>query len=81
MSTEAIDAAIRNIKPGGTITIVDFWDQRELPSWFRALFRWWLGRYNVLHGRMIAEYIERVHETSEITPIFGRYSFMARIVK
>lgn len=78
---EALDAAIRNLKPGGTITIVDFWDQHDLPSWFRALFRWWLGRYNVLHGRMIADYVGRVHESVEITPIFRRYAFLARIVK
>jgi len=44
---EALVAALRNLKPGGILYIVDFWDQRELPSWFRALLRKWLQIFGV----------------------------------
>lgn len=50
----ALDAAWNRLKPGGSLHIVDFWDQSGWPTWFaRALRRWleWFGvhfRYELL---------------------------------
>jgi S-adenosylmethionine-diacylgycerolhomoserine-N-methlytransferase len=38
----AIEAALANLRPGGRMLIVDFWDQRELPGVFAAGLKRWL---------------------------------------
>lgn len=39
--------AVAHLVPGGELHIVDFGDQRDLPSWFRAALYTWLGWYHV----------------------------------
>jgi S-adenosylmethionine-diacylgycerolhomoserine-N-methlytransferase len=39
--------AVTHLAPGGELHIVDFGDQRELPSWFKAALYTWLGWYHV----------------------------------
>lgn len=39
--------AVAHLAPGGELHIVDFGDQRDLPSWFRAALYTWLGWYHV----------------------------------
>ena len=34
---ESIENAISNLKPGGLLYIVDFYDQKDLPGWFQTL--------------------------------------------
>ena len=45
----AIDRALTALKPGGALHVVDFWDQAELPGWFRAVLVRWLRLFHVEH--------------------------------
>ena len=42
---EAVDAALRNVKPGRALYVVDFWDQGGWPRWFRKLLKQWLKMF------------------------------------
>ena len=39
----AMDAAMASLRPGGTLLIVDFWDQKDLPRVFAAGLKKWLA--------------------------------------
>ncbi len=45
----AIEAALANLKPGGQMVIVDFWDQADLPGWFAAGLKKWLALFHVFY--------------------------------
>jgi S-adenosylmethionine-diacylgycerolhomoserine-N-methlytransferase len=44
---EALIAAFKAVKPGGSLHIVDFGEQRQLPSAFRSGLRAWLRKFSV----------------------------------
>ncbi len=44
---EALRNVLENLKPGGDLYIVDFWDGKGLPAWFNWLRVWWLGLFKV----------------------------------
>ena len=55
---EALRAAFANLKPGGTLLIVDFWDQRDLPPLIaagvkRCLALWRAGYRPDIHDALI----------------------------
>lgn len=43
----AIGAGLAALKPGGSLHIVDFGGQAELPRWFKGMLRAWLARFHV----------------------------------
>lgn len=78
---EALAVALRNLKPGGTLYIVDFWDQGELPKWFRAMLQKWLDAFGV-HFR--PELLVHLQELSQSVPgtltlhsVARRYAYIA----
>jgi S-adenosylmethionine-diacylgycerolhomoserine-N-methlytransferase len=44
---DTIDAALRALRRGGSLHIVDFGEQRRLPAWFGKALRLWLARFHV----------------------------------
>jgi S-adenosylmethionine-diacylgycerolhomoserine-N-methlytransferase len=44
---KTIEAALAALKPGGSLHIADFGQQRRLPVWFRYGLRTWLKRFHV----------------------------------
>lgn len=46
---EALDNALAQLRPGGTLHVVDFGDAAGLPAWFRRLLGWWLDKFHVAH--------------------------------
>lgn len=44
---KTIEAALSALKPGGSLHIADFGQQRKLPVWFRSGLRSWLKRFHV----------------------------------
>jgi S-adenosylmethionine-diacylgycerolhomoserine-N-methlytransferase len=44
---KTIEAALAALKPGGSLHIADFGQQRRLPVWFRYGLRSWLKRFHV----------------------------------
>lgn len=43
----ALEAALDCVAPGGSLHVVDFGDQADLPGWFRLGLRAWLARFHV----------------------------------
>lgn len=81
----AIDNALANLKPGGTLFIVDFYDQAELPQVFRRALKWWLGKFQVQFRPELAEYLEDLRANGKgrfsIQPLYRRYSYLAEFKK
>ena len=82
---ESIDNALRNLKSGGELYIVDFYDQADLPAPFRGFLKWWLSKF---HVQFWPELITHLHSLEDrgavslrIEPLFRRYSFIARMKK
>jgi S-adenosylmethionine-diacylgycerolhomoserine-N-methlytransferase len=79
----ALDAAMANLKPGGRIYIVDFWDQAELPRWFASLLTRWLALFHVHYRPELMAHLEklaaegRCHLTVE--PVARRYAYIGTI--
>jgi S-adenosylmethionine-diacylgycerolhomoserine-N-methlytransferase len=82
---QAVGAALRNLKPGGTLYIVDFWDQRGLPRWFRALLQHWLTLFHVHHRPELLEHLRARAASGEGTlhlePLARHYAYLARFQK
>jgi len=79
---DALDAALRNLKPGGSIYIVDFWDQRDLPWAFRSLLKKWLRLFHVVHRPEVMSHLEILASAGKgelhLEPVARRYAYIAR---
>jgi S-adenosylmethionine-diacylgycerolhomoserine-N-methlytransferase len=82
---ESIENALANLKPGGTLYIVDFYDQKDLPVPFRAFLKWWLAKFHVQFWEGLMSYLQTIDErdlgTLTLKPLFKRYSFIGEITK
>jgi len=78
---ETIDHAGALLAPGGSLHIVDFGDQQELPVAFRFALRRWLQLFSV-HPRVTLEadliaFARRRALSLEFVPLYRRYAFLA----
>jgi S-adenosylmethionine-diacylgycerolhomoserine-N-methlytransferase len=82
---ESLKNALANLKSGGTLYIVDFYDQKDLPAPFRKFLKWWLAKFHVQFWEGLMSYLQTIEErdlgTLTIKPLFKRYSFIAEIRK
>jgi len=81
----AIEAALDNLRPGGLLLIVDFWDQRDLPGFFAAGLKRWLSLFHVhyrpeVHAALVELGGSGRAEVS-FESICRRYAYLATIVK
>lgn len=80
---DALEAALQNLKPGGVLYIVDFWDQAELPNWFRGLLKRWLTLFHVQFRAELLDYLEvlRVRHGAvlNVRSIHRRYAYIATL--
>jgi len=78
---ETIEHAVALVAPGGSLHIVDFGDQRGLPSAFRVCLRRWLELFSV-HPRVTLEadlvaFVQARSLTLDFAPLYRRYAFLA----
>jgi S-adenosylmethionine-diacylgycerolhomoserine-N-methlytransferase len=82
---EAMHAAFDNVKCGGWVHIVDFWDQAKLPMFFRIALQWWLSMFHVKHEAELLAYIHTIEAIEEkpirIDSILGNYAFKTKLQK
>jgi S-adenosylmethionine-diacylgycerolhomoserine-N-methlytransferase len=82
---ESIDNALRNLKPGGELCIVDFYDQADLPAPFRRFLRWWLSKFHVQFWPELIPHLRSLEQSGvvslQIESLFRSYSFIARMKK
>jgi Methylase involved in ubiquinone/menaquinone biosynthesis len=82
---ESIENALANLKSGGTLYIVDFYDQKDLPAPFRKFLKWWLAKFHVQLWEGLINYLQTFEERGigklRVQSLFRRYSFIAEIQK
>ncbi|WP_420405572.1 class I SAM-dependent methyltransferase [Nisaea sp.] len=81
----ALDRAAALLRPGGTLHIVDFGDQRGMPDWFRRLLFAWLGWFHVAHRPGIRTWVEDRAEAAEMEvrarALAGHYAELFRLMR
>lgn len=81
----ALEAAIANLRPGGTLLIVDFWDQQGLPRWFAAGLKRWLSLFHVHYRPEVHAAIEDLGRSGRADVSFEsvgrRYAYIATLTK
>ena len=82
---ESIENALVNLKSGGELFIVDFYDQADLPKPFQRLLKWWLSKFHVQFWSVLMPYLDSLERSGSasrlVRPLFRRYSFIARLKK
>jgi len=81
----AIDAAMANLRPGGHLLIVDFWDQKDLPGVFAAGLKRWLAMFHVHYRPEVHDAIVELGTSGrgevEFESVARRYAYIASIQK
>tara|TARA_E500000305_G_scaffold42160_1_gene32514 strand:- start:5488 stop:6210 length:723 start_codon:yes stop_codon:yes gene_type:complete len=81
----SLERAVTLLRPGGTLHIVDFGDQRGMPGWFRKLLFAWLAWFHVEHRPGIRLWVERQAEggnlTVSATSLAGHYADLFKLRK
>ncbi len=82
---ESIENALANLKNGKSFYIVDFYDQRNLPVWFRKILQNWLKQFHVEYPKDLIPFLQESEEKNigklSVKPIFKSYSFIAEFTK
>lgn len=82
---ESLENALRNLKSGGSLYIVDFCDQKDLPAWFRKLLQNWLRQFHVRYPAELIPFLENLEKQGagklKITPLYRRYALVAEFRK
>ncbi|MFN0011354.1 MAG: class I SAM-dependent methyltransferase [Phycisphaerales bacterium] len=82
---EAVEEGWRLLAPGGTLHVVDFWDQAGFPAWFQRLLRWWLGLFHVAPNPELVAHLQalaaREGARCTLRPLIGRYALCATITR
>lgn len=78
---KSVERALLALAPGGSLHIVDFGQQEQLPGWFRSLLQGWLTRFHVTpraNLRYVLENLAGSHDaTLEFEPIARGYAWRA----
>lgn len=78
---QAIDAALANLRPGGGLYAVDFWDQASWPAWLRSTLQARLARYRVRYHPEMLAYLRRLESREpgvlHLESVFHHYAFFA----
>ncbi|PAW76346.1 MAG: hypothetical protein B9S32_15340 [Verrucomicrobia bacterium Tous-C9LFEB] len=81
----ALEAGLANLKSGGTLYIVDFWDQGDLPAWFGKMLRGWLKKFHVAHRPELLTQLRAWEEkdlgTLTVQSVARRYAYIAKFQK
>jgi S-adenosylmethionine-diacylgycerolhomoserine-N-methlytransferase len=61
----AADHALTQLKPGGTIHVVDFGDQEGMPGWFKKLLGGWLAQFHVRFRPEVRAHFEALERAGQ----------------
>lgn len=82
---ESLENALRNLKAGKSLYIVDFYDQKNLPVWFQKTLKSWLKQFHVKYPKELIPFLENLERQGfgrlKITPLYRRYSLIAEFRK
>lgn len=81
----ALRNALGNLKTGGDLYIVDFWDGDGLPGWLIGLRAWWLALFKVYYRPEFLEFLKKLQREGAgrctVTPVGQSYAFIAHFQK
>ena len=81
----AIEAAMANLKTGGHLVIVDFWDQKDLPGVFAAGLKKWLSMFHVHYRPEVHDALAELGTSGRAEVAFEsvakRYAYIASLRK
>jgi len=81
----AIEAAMANLKTGGHLVIVDFWDQKDLPRVFAASLKKWLSLFHVHYRPEVHNALAALGTSGRADVTFEsvkkRYAYIASLKK
>jgi S-adenosylmethionine-diacylgycerolhomoserine-N-methlytransferase len=81
----ALEAAMAGLRPGGTLLIVDFWDQKELPSVFAAGLKKWLSLFHVHYRPEVHDALVELGRSGradvKFESVAKRYAYIATLTK
>jgi S-adenosylmethionine-diacylgycerolhomoserine-N-methlytransferase len=81
----AIEAAMANLKTGGHLVIVDFWDQKDLPGVFAAGLKKWLSLFHVHYRPEVHDALAALGTSGRADVTFEsvnkRYAYIAALKK
>ncbi len=77
----AIAEALRHLAPGGTLHLVDFGDQAQLPRGFKTLLRAWLAKFHVSPREDLGAVLDQLAPGAEVQHgyLYRNYAQIARI--
>ncbi len=82
---ESIKNALANLKSGRSVYIVDFYDQKDLPAWFRRLLKSWLKQFHVKYPKKLLPHLENLEKQDlgklSVNSIYKSYAFIAEFQK
>lgn len=82
---ESIENALENLKPGGKLYLVDFYDQRNLPGWFRKTLQSWLKKFHVKYPKDLIPFLKTLEKQGlgklSVKSVYRSYSFIAGFQK
>lgn len=82
---EAILNALENLKAGGELYIIDFWDGAGLPRPVIALRNWWLGLFKVYYRPDYLEFLKELQSEGKgkftVQSVGTNYAFIAHFHK
>lgn len=80
---EALRAAANNLAPGGSIHLVDFYDQADWPAGLRRILVRWLELFHVRHEPALLEYLRELQQGGgwrvHIQSLHRRYALLIRL--
>ena len=59
---ESIENALENLKSGRSVYIVDFYDQKDLPVWFRKILQSWLKQFHVKYPEKLIPFLKELEK-------------------
>ena len=82
---ESIQNALKNLKRGRSLYVVDFYDQRDLPKWFSKILKIWLKQFHVKYPKDLVPHLEDMEKQGlgklSIKSIYKSYSFTIEFQK
>jgi S-adenosylmethionine-diacylgycerolhomoserine-N-methlytransferase len=83
--TAALDQAYAAVAPGGEVHIIDFGQQTELPSWFRAGLHAWLAKFSVEPRASLEDELKAIAKRTggqlAFTHLYRDYAHLAVLTK
>lgn len=82
---ESLENALENLKRGKSLYIVDFYHQKDLPTWFRKILQGWLDKFHVEYPEELIPFLQTLEKKGfgklSYRTLYKSYAFIAEFRK